>query len=222
MKKILKAGWPLSLYAGLMVPTDSLESWKNLKFNKIPANEVSVVGGALQLTVAKSSSPLIYKFDRPVQVTGFDVKAHWEGKINLPEKEKQGDKKADDFVLKFGLVEAGKETLSWFQKKIAADWILQLYSLAPEGTGVNRINFFTTTQSSEQVGSERKHPLSDLIHEKRVLHLAKTGDFQLQQKLPTPMKVLGLWVSSDGDDTQSDLKLRLSQIKLETNDKLAE
>ena len=194
---------------------DSLDGWTSLKFNKIPENKVLVENNALKIQVDKSSSPLVYKFKKPMKINGFKVKARWSGAINIPQGKVQGDKGVDDFVLKFGLVESGTETLNWMQKKLAADWILELYKLAPSGTGVKQINFYSTTLQKDQLNKKRTHPLSELLYEERVVWLKESGKFEMSQKFEQPTESLGLWLSSDGDDTGSQLELVIESIELQ-------
>ena len=200
----------------LDVPVDDLEPWTVLSFNNIQPNEVSVVDGAMHIKVRGSASPLIYKFDEPTRITGFTVTARWSGELRIPEGAAEGDENADDFVLKFGIVEAGDRRLNWFQRRVAADWIKQLYKLAPKDGGVNRINFLSTTQRQERLGESRTHPLNDLLHETRILYLDAPGPFVMTHEFPAPVEALGLWVSVDGDNTGSNFDLRLERITLRT------
>lgn len=199
------------------VPVDNLAPWTMLSFNRIKPNEVSVADGAMLIAVRSSASPLIYKLDRPTLVTGVIVEASWAGELLIPEGATEGDESADDFVLKFGIVEAGERRLNWFQRSIAADWIKQLFKLAPKGSGVNRINFLSTTQQQQQLGASRTHPLSDLLFENRILYLDGPGDFEMTYDFPEPVETLGLWLSVDGDDTGSSFDLRISRITLRTD-----
>jgi len=201
----------------LDVPVDDLQLWTVLSFNDIPPNEVSVVDGALQIKVRGSASPLVYKLAEPTRITGVTVVASWNGELRIPEGAAQGDENADDFVLKFGIVEAGERRLNWLQRSIAADWIKQLFRLAPKNSGVNRVSYLSTTQQQELFGASRTHPLSDLLYETRVLYLDKPGRFVMTHKFPEPVESLGLWVSADGDDTGSNFDLRLERITLRTD-----
>lgn len=207
---------PLSA-AAVDVPVDDLAAWTRLSFNNIPANEVSVDDGALHIAVRNSASPLIYGFDKPLQITGVKVQASWSGELALPEGATEGDKGADDLVLKFGIVESGNQTLNWLQRRIAASWIKELFKLAPKGSGVNRINFLSATQQEALLGTSRVHPLSDLLYESRVVLLDGPGPFELTQQFEEPVETLGLWISADGDDTGSSFDLRIERIELLTN-----
>lgn len=200
----------------LDVPVDDLEPWTVLSFNNIQPNEVSVVDGAMHIKVRGSASPLIYKLDEPTGITGFTVVATWNGELRIPDDATEGDENADDFVLKFGIVEAGDRRLNWFQRRVAADWIKQLYELAPKDGGVNRINFLSTTQRQERLGESRTHPLHDFLHETRILYLDAPGPFVMTHDFSAPVEALALWVSVDGDNTGSDFDLRLERITLRT------
>ena len=201
----------------LDVPVDDLRSWTVLSFNNIQPNEVSVVDGALHIAVRGSASPLIYKFDEPTFISGITVAASWDGELRIPAGATEGDENADDYVLKFGIVEAGDQKLNWFQRGVAADWIKQLFQLAPKGSGVNRINFLSTTQQQELLGTSRTHPLSDLLYETRVLYLDAPGRFVMTHEFSEPVKSLGLWISVDGDNTGSDFDLQQESIGLRTD-----
>ncbi|MGB5580750.1 MAG: hypothetical protein WBM68_09325, partial [Woeseia sp.] len=153
---------------------------------------------------------------KPVRITGFTVAASWSGALNIPPGVIQGEQGADDFVLKFGIVEAGDRRLNWLQRRIAADWIKQLFKLAPPDSGVSRINFLSTTQQKNLLGSSRTHPLSELLFENRILYLDSTGPFEMSYDFAEPVEALGLWLSIDGDDTGSSFDLHISDIALRT------
>ena len=210
----------LSLFSAtamaLDVPVDDLGPWTLLSFNNIKPNKVTISDDALLVSVRGSASPLIYQFDEPVHISGVTVTASWSGELRIPEAATEGDENADDFVLKFGIVEAGDRRLNWFQRRVAADWIKQLYKLAPKDGGVNRINFLSTTQRPERLGESRTHPLNDLLHETRILYLDAPGPFVMTHEFPAPVEALGLWVSVDGDNTGSNFDLRLERITLRT------
>lgn len=205
-----------SMITAQTVPVDDLEPWTVLSFNKITANNVSVVDGKLQIRVRSSASPLIYHFAEPISLTGIHVAASWSGELRIPVGAVQGEKGADDFVLKLGIVEAGDRRLNWFQRRVAADWIKQLFELAPKTGGVERINFLSTTQQTALLGSQRAHPLSELLYEERLVLLEEPGPFLLSKTFAKPVVALGLWVSADGDDTASGFDLTIESITLQS------
>ena len=196
------------------VPVADLAAWNILSFRNIAANTVTVNNGLLDIAVNKSASPLVHKLAAPLTVTAVTVDANWSGALKLPENTVQGEDGADDFILKLGIVEAGDRKLNWLQRRIAADWLQQLFKLAPAGTGVRRINFLSTTQQQSLVGTARVHPLNDLLYETRVTYLPSPGDFTMTYRFPEPVDVLGLWISADGDDTASNFDLQIRRITL--------
>lgn len=218
MRKLVALILPLIAVpaAAIEVPVNDLAPWTTLTFNNIPANKVSVDNGALHIAVRSSASPLIFGFEKPTRLAGVTVLASWSGALHIPDGAIQGDKNADDFVLKFGIVEAGEQTLNWLQRRIAADWIKQLFRLAPRGIGVRRINFLSTTQQQTLLGTSRTHPLSDLLFETRITLLQAPGAFEMTYRFDEPVETLGLWISSDGDDTGSSFDLEIQRITLHT------
>ncbi len=205
-----------SAAAATEIAVSDLQRWTSLSFSSIPANTVSVEDGNLHISVNKSASPLVYKLGEPLAVMSLAVKARWSGKLNIPQDAVQGEAGADDFILKLGIVEAGDRTLNWLQRRIAADWIRQLFKLAPKGTGVERINFLSTTQQQNLLGSRRTHPLNDLLYETRIAYLESPGEFEMLYQFEKPVVVLGIWISADGDDTGSSFDLSIEQITLNT------
>jgi hypothetical protein len=205
-----------SAAAATEIPVSDLQRWTALSYRSIPANTASVEDGNLHISVNESASPLVYKLDEPLAVISLVVKARWSGKLNIPQGAVQGEAGADDFILKLGIVEAGDRTLNWLQRRIAANWIQQLFKLAPKGTGVERINFLSTTQQQKLLGSRRTHPLNDLLYETRVTFLESPGEFEMVYQFEGPVVVLGLWISSDGDDTGSSFDLTIERITLNT------
>ncbi|MEX0707185.1 MAG: hypothetical protein WD078_04425 [Woeseia sp.] len=205
----------LTVAAGTMnVPIDSLQGWSEMAFRNIPQNEVTATADGLHIRVRGSASPLVYRFDEPVAIRRITVTARWNGEVTLPGDAVQGSEQADDFVLKVGLVEEGDKRLNWFQRRIAADWILRLHDLAPPGTGIAGINFYSTTQQREQLGTSRAHPLSDLMHEERVTWLREPGTFRITKTFEAPMRTLGLWLAADGDNTGSSFDLQIESIEI--------
>jgi hypothetical protein len=198
----------------LSVPLNDAPRWEALAFRKIPANEVTFDAKGMTLEINGSASPLVHALAAPTTVSRVRVRGSWNGALALPEDAVQGDKGFDDFVLKLGLVESGDQTLNWFQRKVAAPWIRSLFELAPKGSGVRRIHFLSTTMQDAQRGQSRVHPLSDLLYETRVTLLDAPGAFEMDVTLPEPVEVLALWISSDGDDTDSTFTLHLDEITL--------
>jgi hypothetical protein len=201
------------------IPVHDLANWTEAAYRGIPPNRVTVENGALSIDVRDSASPLIYRFDRPLRLTGFSVEASWSGELEIPAGVMQGGDGADDFVLKLGLVVAGDRTLGWFERRVAADWLLRLYELAPKDGGIENVRFYSTTRQRDLIGTSRTHPLSKLLYEERIAYLAHPGPFSLSRSFGDPIETLGLWIASDGDDTESELQVKIHGILLKIADR---
>ncbi len=197
------------------VPVDGDGAWEALSFRGIPASTVSHADGALHIAVDRSASPVVYAFDEPRQVRGVTLRARWQGALSLPPGATQGERGADDFVLKLGLIEAGERRLNWFQRRVAAPWVRRLFELAPSDSGLDRVRFLSTTQQPALLGSSRVHPLDDLLYEERVTLLEAPGEFTIERRFETPVELLGLWLSADGDDTGSTFDVYVERITLD-------
>ena len=88
--------------------------------------------------------------------------------------------------------------------------------------GVDRIQFFNVTEQAQHLNYKREHPLSDLIREDYRWHLGGKPDFDLAADFDSPLEVLALWLSSDGDDTKSKFSVDLNHLTLVLNGNKAE
>lgn len=204
----------LVLAGAIALPVQQEGNWQLLEYNRLDANQVTFTDQGMTVTVDQSASPIIYPLDHPKTVTGVTVTGNLSNLLNLPAAS-QGQKGSDDFSLKIGLVVAGDKTLNAVQKLFSAKWVRKLYDLAPEGSGVDRIYFLNAVQNEGLLGQQRQHPMSDLIYENNVWLLDKKGDFTLTYKLENPEKVIAVWLSIDGDDTQSSYTTTIRNLLLD-------
>lgn len=190
------------------------DKWKLLTYSSIPANSVTFDSDVMNLGVNNSASPVIYPLPQGLNIKGISFELFVDGKISL-DKIQQGKKGADDFRFRIGLVYEGKETLNFFQRAIAPKWITEMHALAGEGQGVDKIIFFNTYQDSSIAGQSRIHPLSDLLIENFTILINSENSWQSVTVNEIPDgKVLGLWLSSDGDDTNSSYNVKLRKLSL--------
>lgn len=195
------------------MPLKSAENWQNLSFSKIPSNQVEFTGDGIRVEVKKSASPLIFPLQSPKFIQGLKVKGQVSHLIAFKDPLNQGEKGLDDCILRVGLVIPGEKKLNWATKLVAADWVKKLYSLAPEGSGIDHIYFLNLVQSEELKGNERTHPLSELIREKNEWVIHGAGEFELSADFLKAKKVAALWISIDGDDTGSQYTVDISNIE---------
>ena len=110
----------------------------------------------------------------------------------------------------------GEKRISGLKKLFAPSWIRHLYAQVPEGSGVDHVRFFNVTQNRDQLGKEREHPASELMREEFFGFVERPGTFSFQQKLRTPVSAVAVWISIDGDDTNSEYDVLLSKLQLIT------
>ncbi len=185
------------------------DKWLALAYSKIPKNQVHFNKATFKVKVAKSAGPIVYKLDKKEKINSFQVKAKLTG--NKKSEKTDFD---EDSVLRFGLVGVGEKTLSGVKKLFAADWVKKLFSLAPEGTGLDKIYFYNITNRPELVGKKRQHPKSDLIVETISKNITSDGEFDLNVDLENTIESVAIWLSIDGDDTASEFELEIMQIVL--------
>ena len=189
------------------------KNWQSLSYRNIPANTFSRVDSGLKIEVKASASPLIYVFDQPVMMTQISAQGQLGQLPVLPQGLAQGEKGADDFVLRIGLVIAGDQTLSFTQKLLAAPWVSTLFSLAPTGEGVDHVQFLNLVNPESAPWATREHPAGKgLFKETMVGNAIANQPFELNYQLPRARRVLALWISSDGDDTNSRFDLTINRI----------
>jgi hypothetical protein len=205
----------LPLAAALIIPLNKKAGWTTTSFGKTPVNIVSYSEKGLTIAVHKSASPLIYKLARIEKITGFEVLLHIEGGLQGTSGEKNFD---EDSIFRLGLVTPGSTKLNALRRMMAPSWIKTLFALVPSGIGIDKIYFFNVGKPPQTVGAMRLYPKSDLIHEEIVaLRNPLDKDMKISKHLTKPLDAAAIWLSIDGDDTQSDYKLQVEQITLFTD-----
>ncbi len=195
------------------VPVQQGDGWEQLTYNGIAANRVAFTDEGMLIEVQQSASPLIFPLPEAMLPAEISVSLAFDGELNRSDVQ-QGEKGADDFVFRLGLVVAGDKTLNFVQRAIAADWIKKLYSMGPDGAGIENIQFYNVYSDSRLAGQSREHPLSELMVEHFIAAQPADGELDLtfQPELTAP--VLALWISIDGDDTKSSYQVLLKNLTL--------
>ena len=201
------------LAAAVTLPLQQVDNWQVLQYRKIASNQVDFSETGMTIDVDASASPIIYPLAEPIIVSRVDVRGRLSETLDL-DTSRQGDGEHDDFSLKIGLVVSGDKRLSRMQVWFKPDWIVTLFGLAPEGTGIDNVHFLNAVQGPEQLNRERVHPLSELILENNVWLLDQPGRFELSHRLETPLEVIAVWLSSDGDNSGSAFTTRIESLTL--------
>ena len=202
------------VFAAILIPTQTPENWVQQFYSSIPKNEVDFSEHGMLVKVKNSASPIIFPFKEKARIEGFKISGEFMGLPKLADPSKQGDKGFDDFPLRIGFVVSGTNKLSGFQELVAKDWVRRLFSLAPEGEGVDKILFFNITQNVHRVGTKRLHPMSELIHETFIDSVTKKGHYNYSYTFKVPITVLAIWISIDGDDTKSTFDVLINSLEV--------
>ncbi len=198
--------------AAMTVDMADPSKWIQVTYNKIPPNKVSFAVDGLTVQVTKSASPLIYKLPAPVFIQGFSVKAQFK-QMDL-EATLHSKFRREDSPLRVGLVLEGDKSLGFFQRKLAADWVLKLFALASKGQGISHIEFYNIAWSPEDLNFSRTHPKSDLMKEKWFGVPDKNKSIESFIAVQPTSKVLALWISIDGDDIGLEYETKIQHLKL--------
>lgn len=192
-------------------PTD----WQMVSFDGTPHHTYELNNNELNISVNKSASPLIYKMKAPVKVKSFKVSGFFKGALpQLPQGKTQGSKGADDFVLRLGFIVKGKQKLTWLQRLVAPSWLKKMERLLPDNHGIKEVLFFTTCQQASLLNKKRNHYLDPTLKETCILQIEKEGPIQMSHQLKNTQEILGLWISTDGDDSLAHFQLNIHSIEL--------
>ena len=201
-------------FAAFLIPLKEKGNWQELKYKKIPSHKVEYTSDGLKIHVNKSAMPLIYPFDKSIKVKKIIIKGKIDQLLHFKDKN-QGLEGYDDFAFQLGLVVPGERTLNFFEKAIAAKWITTLFDLAPKDSGVDHIMFFRARQDNTLIKSAKEHPMGKgLIKVKDKWIIDKTGEFKFETEIEETAAV-ALWLSCDGDDSESKFNIQFSEITFE-------
>lgn len=187
-----------------------LKNWESVSYDGIKPNSYSQSSDGLKIKVDKSSSPLVLKLNAPKQVSAIKIRAKLEGSINY--QASPGSKSSDDFPLRLGLITKGKNNLNFFQRSFAPNWVIKLSKLGEEYGGFGRIQTYLFYLTPPDF-SEREHPLSEYFYEIKAEPF-KSNELDAKIALDAPLEVIGIWLSSDGDDTKSSFTVSLLELRL--------
>jgi len=205
---------PLLMAGAIALPLQDQGNWQLLEYRNLPANQVEFLDRGMMVSVDQSASPVVYPLEETTRVARISVSGELMNLLDV-RPGSQGLEGEDDFSLRIGLVLAGDRRLNFIERMISPGWVKTLHSLAPEGAGIDRIVFLNAVQHQSQLGQQRQHPRSDLIYERNVWVLDRSGPFELHHELESPYDVVGIWLSLDGDDSRSTYSMLISSLTLE-------
>lgn len=198
-----------------VLPLGQTNHWQFLKYRNIQSNTFRSTRAGLVVGVTNSAAPAVFPLTNELRVVGLKVSGTISGSLNI-RPSKQGQEGFDDYALRVGLVEAGTHRLRWRERILAADWVKKLFALAPPGTGIGGIQFFNVGTDGSQIG--RSMHLSDKVSMDQTVETVPNhdGHFAFTIRFRQALDVIAIWISCDGDDTDSNFAVTLEQVDLET------
>jgi len=191
------------------------QGWKVVRFEDIPPNKITCDKDGLHIRVQSSADLLAYCFERETSVRSILVRGSVTGLPVIPEGHMQGDKKADDFAIRFGLVISGRRKLGRTEKFFASELVKRLSELVPESQGIDHALFLNLANDPPPEWRRRIHPLGKGRIRERVASAKKgPGDFELKVELEKTCPVFALCIVSDGDHTKSKYRVTVTEILL--------
>jgi len=187
--------------------------WHLLSYRGIPSHRILSKEHGMKIEVKRSASPLVALLPEPTVASELMIRAAIDGDLNLS-KQPQGSKGADDFRLRVGLIYEGNQALDSFQLALAPSWLKRLAKLLPDGTGVSHVQFLNTYSDPELRNLERTHPTTQLWQERFILDVNQMGKIDQRITVADAAKVIGIWISTDGDDTDSCFDVIIEQISV--------
>lgn len=185
------------------------ESWKEIKLNKSEPNKFEY-GEKLKIIVKKTNSPVVFKFDEVQELSSLDFEASVEGEIKASENQSDFD---EDSYLQFGFVVVGDNHLGAMGKLFAPKWVSEVFALAPQGQGLDKVYFYNVASRKDLVNKERQNPKSKYMYETIIStkdDLGKMVSFTLPKKL----KTTALWIGAEGDQTESEFTTTVNKVIL--------
>jgi len=191
------------------------QGWKVLRFkNRLP-NKVICDEKGLHIKVKCSANLLVYGLDRLTDVNSVVLEGAVTGLPRIPEGKRQGDKKADDFAIRFGLVLSGKKRLNAIEKLFAPELVRHLYGQAPKSQGLDHVLFLNLANDPPPKWRKRNHPIGKgLLREQVACVKGTSGDFTIKAEFQKPCEVLALCIICDGDHTKSEFQVTVKDIQL--------
>ena len=191
------------------------QGWKVLRFkNRLP-NKVSCDGKGLHVNVKRSAGLLVFGFDKQTDVNSVVLEGTVTGLPQIAKGREQGDKKTDDFAIRFGLVLPGKKRLNSIEKIFAPELVRHLFAQAPKSQGIDHVLFLNLANDPPPKWKERIHPIGKgLLREQVACVKGTAGDFTIKVEFKKPCQVLALCIICDGDHTKSEFQMTVKDIRL--------
>ena len=186
------------------------ENWKEINLGKTPDNKFEY-GEKIKIVVSKSTSPTVFKYEEPEEISTIDFDITVLGEMNKPAIDTGFE---EDSYFQIGLIAIGDNHLGAMGKLFAPKWVKELFSFAPEGAGLDKVYFYNVVSHKSSLNQERQSPKSKYMFEKFIFTKGDTGGKMLSYTLPKKLKTAALWIGAEGDYTSSEFTTTVHKIIL--------
>jgi len=201
------------LSLALALPLARPDAWHSVKFSKIPPNKVEFATNGLSFRVASSASAIVFPVTNEIRL----VSIHVSGRVEGGWQNLRRHLKADDAILRVGLVEAGSRRLNPFKRGTAPDWLKEVFRLLPEHTGIANVHFLNVSGTHATGTRPRSGAPKEFFDEHFVTTPNADGSFDFTCEFPGSTRVIAVWLGADGDDSHSTFIVTVERVELETS-----
>ncbi len=189
--------------------TFRLDDFHNITFDKIPSTKYSEKEGVMTAEVASSSSFLLKPFTSIKLVKKIQWRWKVVGDLKVGSYDELRTKIGDDAILRIGLIKSGDAPMVPF---FAPAWVNAIQShMKLPGTEMQ----YLVVGGPAPSGATWVSPYTSSMSLRQVQSTTDSDGWNLaQQSFSEPMKVVGLWLMSDGDGTKSTFVVSLKDLEL--------
>ena len=185
------------------------DNFEHIEFKKIKKSHYSFRDQQLQVDVEGSASFLMKSFDsvRKVRQVSFKWRKNGEPKIKVAQHEEL--KQGDDAVFKLGLLLEGSG--SFFNPFVPA-WVKRVEGLLKYPS---EDMIYLVADSKHVPGQRWFNPYNERVTMIAIDSVDDTNNWQRSSYyFDSPVNVVGIWLMSDGDNTDSSFTVNVKDIKL--------
>ena len=197
--------------AAIASETFTSDSYQTIAFDDIAKTDYKFKGDSLEVTVDQSSSVKMKAFDevQAIKKVSFDYKV--TGELKLTKFSQHQDKDGDDAYFRVGMLRSGDAPSIPF---FAPAWIKKSSKLLKLPS--DKLIYLVLTPLTND-HKKWESPYSSSIENIALTSSAagkdgwRSASFVFREPLPT----VGYWLMADGDNTKSQFKLQIKNLKFE-------
>lgn len=188
-----------------------LAGFKHISFADIkPSIYSQEAGGVLRVDVEASASFLLQAWAEPRRVRSLSLLWRGQGQLKVRDAKHEQEKAGDDARLRIGLLLQGEAPMVPF---FAPAWIKIIKDVMRHPAGEL---FYLVVDAKAAPGTSWQSPYASGIRMQALPSQPEQGGWMRSSAVFDPvLRVVGLWLMADGDDSKSQFKVWLRQLNLD-------